>query len=116
MRLTVFLLRFSIVPMATSMLATRNGHNDIALTVQVWKEGASHVAYSPELDISSCAKTASQAKTRLREAVLLFMEEASRMGTLDEILVEAGFERHGKTYRPRPILVREKMRLILPAV
>ncbi len=31
------------------------------------------------------------------------------------ILEESGFERRGKTYRPRPVLVREKMTLALPA-
>jgi predicted RNase H-like HicB family nuclease len=101
--------------MASSTLATRNRNREIALSVQVWKEGASHVAYSPELDVSSCAKTASQAKARLKEAVFLFLEEAARMGTLDEILAESGFERRGKTYRQRPILSREKLRLALPA-
>ena len=101
--------------MASSSLATRNGEREIALTVQVWKEGASHVAYSPELDVSSCGKTASQAKARLREAVSLFIEEAARRGTLEEILAESGFERRGKTYRQRPILAREKIRLTLPA-
>ena len=101
--------------MATSLLATRNGERHIALTLQVWKEGASYVAYSPELDISSCGKNANQAKTHLREAVSLFIEEAARMGTLNEILAEAGFERRGRTYRQRPILAREKMRLTLPA-
>jgi predicted RNase H-like HicB family nuclease len=101
--------------MATTTLSARERDKEIALTVQVWKEGASHVAYSPELDISSCGKTASQAKTRLREAVSLFIEEAARMGTLQEILAESGFEQRGKTYRQRPILAREKMRLTLPA-
>jgi predicted RNase H-like HicB family nuclease len=101
--------------MATSTLATRNGNKEIALSVLVWKEGVSHVAYSPELDVSSCAKTASQAKARLKEAITLFLEEAARMETLDEILAESGFERRGKTYRLRPILSREKLRLALPA-
>jgi predicted RNase H-like HicB family nuclease len=101
--------------MASSSLATRNGEREIALTVQVWKEGASHVAYCPELDVSSCGKTASQAKTRLREAVSLFIEEAARRGTLEEILAESGFERRGKTFRQRPMLAREKIRLTLPA-
>jgi hypothetical protein len=101
--------------MAPTTLSARERDKEIALTVQVWKEGASHVAYSPELDISSCGKTASQAKTRLREAVSLFLEEAARMGTLQEILAESGFEQRGKTYRQRPILAREKMRLTLPA-
>lgn len=94
----------------------KNRDRDIALTVQVWKEGSSHVAYSPELDISSCGKTASQTKARLREAVSLFIEETARMGTLNEILAEAGFERRGKTYRQRPILIHEKIRLTLPAI
>jgi predicted RNase H-like HicB family nuclease len=99
--------------MATSTLAAKN--SEISLTVQVWKEGGSHVAYTPELDVSSCGKTASQAKARLKEAVSLFLEEALRMGTLDEILAESGFERRGKTYRRPPLLAREKMRLALPA-
>lgn len=97
------------------MLSAKNGNREISLTVQVWKEGGTHVAFSPELDVSSCAKTASQAKARLKEAVSLFLEEAARMGTLDDILAEAGFERRGKTYKQRPILTREKLRLTLPA-
>jgi hypothetical protein len=101
--------------MATSTVAARNRDKDITFSVQVWKEGARNVAYSPELDISSCAKTASQAKKQLREAMSLFIEEAARMGALEEILAESGFERRGKTYRRRPIRAREKMRLALPA-
>jgi hypothetical protein len=103
------------IKMASATVSAKNHEVDIALSVEVWKEGASHVAYSQELDISSCGKTPSQAKSRWREAVSLFVEEAARQGTLDEILGEAGFERRGKTYRPRPILARGKMRLTLPA-
>jgi hypothetical protein len=101
--------------MASTTLSAWNSEGEIALSVQVWKEGATHIAYSPELDISSCGKTAAQAKSHLREAVSLFIEEAARMGTLTALLEESGFERRGKTYRPRPILAREKMRLALPA-
>ena len=101
--------------MATSKIASKNAAAEITLTVQLWKEGSTHVAYAPELDISSCGNTATQAKSHLREAVSLFIEEAARQGTLDEILAETGFERVGKTYRPRPILAREKMHLALPA-
>lgn len=101
--------------MASSTLTARNQERKIALTVQVWKESATHVAYTPELDISSCGKTASQAKSRLREAVSLFIEETERMGTLSDILEEAGFEKQGNSYKPRRILAREKMQLTLPA-
>jgi hypothetical protein len=101
--------------MATSTLAARNGRREITLSILVRKEGASHIAYSPELDISSCGKTASQAKKQLREAVSLFLEEAAGMGTLEEILAESGFEQKGNTFRQRPILARERMRFALPA-
>jgi hypothetical protein len=101
--------------MPGSTLTARGQEKKIALTVQVWKEAGAHVAYTPELDVSSCGKTASQAKSRLREAVSLFIEEAERMGTLSDILKEAGFERQGNSCKPRRILAREKMQLTLPA-
>ncbi|MGB6666852.1 MAG: hypothetical protein WA829_07575 [Candidatus Acidiferrum sp.] len=100
--------------MASTIVSTHNGAGEIALSIEVWKDDSTYVAYSSELDISSCGKTAVQAKSRLREAVSLFIEEAARMGTLGDILKESGFERRGKTYRPRPVLAREKMRLSLP--
>ena len=87
---------------------------DISFTAQVWKEGATFVAYSPELDVSSCGDSLAKARAALREAVSLFLEESARKGTLEAILSEAGFEKHGKSYRPRRILAREKLRLAVP--
>ncbi|MGB7283823.1 MAG: hypothetical protein WBE13_16275 [Candidatus Acidiferrum sp.] len=101
--------------MADTILSAHNGAGEIAFSVEVWKDGNTYISYSSELDISSCGKTAAQAKSHLREAVSLFIEEAARMGTLADILEESRFERRGKTYRPRPVLAREKMRLSLPA-
>lgn len=101
--------------MPSSTLTARDQEKKIALTVQVWKEGGTHVAYTPELDISSCGKTANQAKSRLREAISLFIEEAEHMGTLSDILEESGFEKQGNNYKPRRILTRERMQLTLPA-
>lgn len=49
---------------------------------EVWKEGKMYVAYSPELDVSSCGPTLEKAKANLKEAVELFLEEAEKMGTL----------------------------------
>ncbi len=87
---------------------------EIDFTVQVWKEGQTYVSYSPELDISSCGDSMSEARARLREAVSLFLEECSRLGTLAAILAEAGFTRRGKSYHPRRILARAKVRLDIP--
>jgi hypothetical protein len=83
--------------------------------VQVWKEGTAYIAFSPELDVSSCGVSARQAKSRLREAAALFLEEAARLGTLADILAEAGFEKRGNTYRSHRILLRETVRLAVPA-
>lgn len=91
------------------------GVPDIRLTVQVWKENGKYIAYAPDLDVSSFGDSVSHAKVRLREAVMLFLEGASRLGTLEDILSEAGFERHRNTYRPRRVLAREKLRLAVPA-
>lgn len=87
---------------------------NIRFTVDVWKEGSAYVAYAPELDVSSCGDSVAEAKARLREAVTLFLEECSRLGNLDAILAESGFEKCDKSYRPRRILTRTKVRLAVP--
>ena len=88
----------------------------INFTVQVWKENDKYIAYVPELDVSSFGNSVAHAKARLCEAVTLFLEGASRLGTIEEILLEAGFEKRGTTYHPRRVLAREKIRLAVPLV
>jgi len=44
--------------------------------------------------------SAGQARSRLREAAALFLEEAASRGTLTEILAEAGFKKRGNTATP----------------
>ena len=59
---------------------------DIRFTAQIFKEGRLFVAHTPELDVSSCGGTMEKAAKNLKEAVRLFLEEAAKMGTLDQIL------------------------------
>lgn len=61
--------------------------------VMVFKEDETYVAYCPELDVSSCGNSVEQAKEMLKTAVRLFLEEAEKMGTLEDILKEAGFKK-----------------------
>ncbi len=100
--------------MAKILTRVKAGVPAISFTVQVWKEDEKYVAYAPELDVSSFGDSATHAKARLREAVTLFLEGASRLGTLEEILSEAGFEKRGATYHPRRVLAHEKVRLAVP--
>jgi predicted RNase H-like HicB family nuclease len=57
----------------------------------IFKEENCYVAYCPELDISSCGHDVQHAKEMLKTAVRLFLEEAKKMGTLEDILDESKF-------------------------
>jgi predicted RNase H-like HicB family nuclease len=71
----------------------------IAFTVHIFKEGETFVAYAPELDVSSCGLTGDEARRNIQDAVRGFLETSAQIGTLDEILEEAGYERDGDTWR-----------------
>ena len=64
----------------------------LKLTEELWKEGNMYVSYCPELDVASCGETVNQAKKNLREAILINLEEAQKLGTLNDLLQEAGFD------------------------
>jgi predicted RNase H-like HicB family nuclease len=93
-------------------MITDYGSMEIQFTTQVFKEGRTYIAHAPELDVSSCGGTKDRALKNLTEAVRLFLEEAGKMGTLDQILEEAGFtERRSKLEGPRLISTQ---RITLP--
>ena len=73
----------------------------------VFKEGKTFVAYSHELDISSCGKTVEQAKKNLKTAVKLFLEEAKKMGTVEDILKETGYEKVGNRWIETKMIATE---------
>jgi len=64
----------------------------LVFTEQFLREGNTIVAYCPELDVSSCGATVEQARDNLRTAIRLFLEESAHLGTLDDILIEAGYD------------------------
>ncbi len=79
----------------------------IQFTTQIFHEGKMYVAYSPDLDVSSCATTETKAQKNLLEAVRLFLEEAEKKGSLNQILREAGFIRRKQILvGPRPVTTR----------
>lgn len=71
----------------------------------VFQEGKTYVAYSPKLDVCSCGGTVDEARNNLKTAVRLFLEEAEKMGTLEDIMSESGYEKaeHGEWMAPRLI-------------
>jgi hypothetical protein len=72
---------------------------DFSFDVHIFKEGDAYVAYVPALDLSSCGATDDEARQNIRDAVRGFLATSANMGTLDEILQEAGYEREGENWR-----------------
>ena len=87
---------------------------EIQFTTQIFKEGRTFVAHTRELDVSSCGGTRQKTLQNLKEAVRLYLEEAEKMGTLEQILAEAGYlKRKSKLQGPR-FIATERVSLPLP--
>lgn len=71
-------------------------HDNISFTVHLFKEEGVFVAHVPELDVSSSGDSAEVARQNVREAVEAFLQTAEKMGTLNEILEEAGYRLEGE--------------------
>jgi len=65
----------------------------IDFDIIVFKEDETYVAYCPELDISSCGESIEHAKEMLKTSVRLFIEEAEKMRTLEDILEESRYKK-----------------------
>ena len=65
---------------------------NIDYTVQIWQEGSQFIAHAMPLDIMSSGSTPQDAREALQEAIELFCATASELGTLSDIIVEAGYE------------------------
>ncbi len=77
-----------------------------------------YVAYCPELDVSSCGHEVNEAKKNLKEAVGILLEETEKMGTLEEVLSEAGYvpvDKKHKEWNPPALISTERMKLATPS-
>jgi len=77
----------------------------LKLTEELWKEENMYVSYCPELDIASCGETMDQAKKNLGEVIVINLEEAQKIGTLENLLQEAGFDEKQGIFSIRKELV-----------
>jgi len=56
-----------------------------------WTEGDQVVAHAVPIDVATCGATRQEAEQALVEAVKVFLETARETGTLEEILLDAGY-------------------------
>ncbi len=89
---------------------------DIEFTCQVFREGKTYVAYARELDVSSCGQTRPKAEKNLLEAVHLFLEEAEKMGTIQQILEESGYVKRKRRLEGPKFIGVQHVSLPLPMI
>jgi len=72
---------------------------DISFDTHIFKEGDTYIAYVPTLDLSSCGATDDEARKNIRDAVRGFLASSEALGTLSEVLGEAGYRQEGDDWR-----------------
>lgn len=65
----------------------------ISIPVSIFKEENVFVAYTPALDISTCAATLTKVKKQFEELVRIFFEELENKGTTNEVLESMGWQK-----------------------
>ncbi len=83
----------------------------ISLEIKVFKEGDVYVALCPELNVSSFGDDIESAKESLREALEAFLGECEAMGTLQEVLEDAGFVKEKESWILEEPVIKEKIAL-----
>ena len=68
-------------------------NRSVVTRVEVFREENVYVVRCPDLDVSSFGDTPEEAKLALHEALEAFLGECEAMGSLEEVLEEAGFSR-----------------------
>lgn len=82
---------------------------NLTFTIQIFREGKLFVAYNPELDLSSCGKTIEESKNNIGDAIRGFLKSAAKMGTLQNILEEAGYVYQRKHWKDPELVVMDRM-------
>ena len=86
---------------------------NLAFTVQVFREGKNYVSFNPELKVASCGRNIEEAKENLREAISGFLKSARKIGTIDNILEEAGFIYKKQRWFAPDLLVMDRLSLAI---
>lgn len=82
---------------------------EVDVRIEFFRENDLIVALCPELQVSSFGETLEEAERSIREALDLFIEGCESMGTLKDVLEEAGFEyQDNKWISRRPVRISQQ--------
>ncbi len=79
----------------------------ITFRAEILREDDLYVGLCPELNVSSFGKTIEEARRSLHEAIEAFIEECEAMGTLEDVMSEAGFIKEHDTWVWRKPVAKE---------
>ena len=82
---------------------------NIQMRTEVFQEDDQFVALAPDLNVSSFGDSVEDARASLKEAVEAFLEECEKMGTLEEVLVESGFQKSGNSWVLKERVFQEEL-------
>ena len=84
------------------------------LPVSLIQEDEQIVAYTPALDISTSGKDEAEARERFGELVNMFFKDLVENGTLEEVLLDLGWQKHEMKWNP-PIISQGSVEVRVPA-
>ena len=87
----------------------------IEFTVQTWREGDQFIAHAMPLDVASAGASPAAARAALDEAVRLFLKTAEDLGTLQDVLEEAGYTPDGAQWQSPSWVGVERASANIPA-
>ncbi|MFQ6042492.1 MAG: type II toxin-antitoxin system HicB family antitoxin [Candidatus Poribacteria bacterium] len=83
--------------------------NKLIFRAEIFQEDDVYVGLCPELNVSSYGEDIDEAKQSLQEAVEGFLETCEAMGTLEEVLEEAGFFHVQDAWISREPIIEERL-------
>lgn len=84
---------------------------DFNLPISILREGKKYIAYTPALDLSTSGNSYEQAKKRFNEIIQIFFEEIIKKNTLEEVLLDLGWQKMQAKWTP-PIVVSNEFQNI----
>ena len=84
----------------------------VVYKAEIFAEGDCFVGYCRELDVLSFGDTPEDASSSLQEAVEAFLEGCEYLGTLEDVMVDSGFEKRNDIWKLRERVVEERIATI----
>lgn len=82
-----------------------------SIPVVYFEEGSVIIAHCVPLDVSSCGHDLQEARRNIRDAVAGFIETCEELGTLEVVLEESGFVKHGEDWTPPVLLAMDQVNI-----